>query len=125
MRQSNYHPDILIPLNKNPKILGVTFSSHFTFSPHINNITAKATSHLQLLKATSGQDWGDKETLRLTYNVFVKPVITYTAPLWFPSTKPDSASMARLQRIQNAAMRIITGAHKMSSVDHLLTKTEL
>jgi hypothetical protein len=39
--------------------------------------------------------------------------------------KPDSAAIKKLQWKQNAAMRIITGAHKMSSQDHLLAETQL
>jgi hypothetical protein len=80
---------------------------------------------LQLLKATSGQDWGDKETLRMTYNVFMNPVLQYAAPIWYPSMKPDSVAIQRLQRNQNAAMRVITGAHKIASHDHLLAETQL
>ncbi len=39
----SFGPDNLtIPLEKHPKILGITFDTHFNFSKHINEITNKA-----------------------------------------------------------------------------------
>jgi hypothetical protein len=77
------------------------------------------------MKAIGGQDWGDKETLLLMYNTLVKPVITNGAPIWYPSMEPDSTAIKDLQRVQNNAMRTITGAHRNSSQDHLLAETKL
>ena len=129
-REVNFDPrteidgDIL-PVEKNIKALGVMLNNMFKFSTHSRYIEGKLNSRLQLLKATSGQDWGDKGTLRMTYSVFMKPIPSYAAPIWYPSMKPDSVAIQRLQRIQNSAMRVITGAHKMSSRDHLLAETQL
>ena len=49
--QFNSHPSVhignsLIPLDRNPKILGVVFGPLFTFSPHISSISVKAASRL-------------------------------------------------------------------------------
>jgi hypothetical protein len=49
-------------------------------------------------------DFGDKETLKLTYDAYVKPVMTNGAPIWFPCTDPDATSIAGLQRVQNTEM---------------------
>jgi hypothetical protein len=67
------------------------------------------------MKAISGQDWGHKEMLTLTYNALVKPILTNNAAVWFPSIEPNSEAIKTLQRIQNEAMHTITGGHKMSS----------
>jgi hypothetical protein len=49
----------------------------------------------------------------------------FGAPLWFPNTNPEAESVIELQRLQNAAMRVMTGNHKAASTDHLLAETEL
>jgi hypothetical protein len=123
-KEANFHPQVfidgaLIPLNKRPKWLGNILSTMFKSSPHIDAQRGKLSSRIQLLKATSGLDFGNKETLQLTYNAFLKPLIGFNAPVWFPSTDPNASSIQRLQSMQNAAMRIITGSHKMASPEHL------
>jgi hypothetical protein len=80
-----------------------------------NPITLQGCKRFQLLKVSSGQEWGDKETLPFTYNTFIKQVITYGAVIWYPKTDPDSASIKQLQLLQNAGMRLITGAYQMAS----------
>ena len=41
----------------------------------------------------------------------------YAAPVW--STNASDSSFKKIQTAQNAALRTATGAHKMSSIDHL------
>jgi hypothetical protein len=53
--QSRYRPSAticngIIPLDKTPKILGVTWDTHFTFSSHARAIAAKATGSLRISK---------------------------------------------------------------------------
>jgi hypothetical protein len=68
-QQFNVCPDISIdgvdiPLCRNPKILGVTFDTMFSFAQHILSIATKALQRLKILKAVSGSSWGhNKETL--------------------------------------------------------------
>ena len=49
--------------------------------------------------------------------------MSYTAAIWYPNSKPSNVE--KLQFIQNSAMRLITGCHKASSIDHLLTESKL
>jgi hypothetical protein len=110
-----YLDGVLLPLKKNPKQLGITFSPLNASSAHVAAILPKLNKGHQLLKATSGQSFGDKETLKLTYQAFMKPVMDCGAPVWFPSLDPESSTVDRLQKVQNATMRTITGSHKMTS----------
>ena len=41
------------------------------------------------------------------------------------STNASESNIGRIQRAQNEALRIITGSHKMSSIDHLHSDTEM
>ena len=68
--------------------------------------------------------WGQqKETLQMTYKALGRSIANYTAPVW--STNASTSSVESIQRAQNEALRIITGAHKMSSIDHFHCETEM
>ena len=107
-----------LPLCRSPKLLGVTFDSHFTFSPHIRSVAERARSCLDILKALAGVSWGQsKEVLLLTYQMLIKPILSYAVPVWFPNA--PTTAVSTLQSIQNSALRIATGSLKMASTDHL------
>ena len=113
-----------LALNRTPKILGVTFDPHFTFTPHINTVCERARPRLNIMKSLAGSNWGQhKETLMTTFKALIKSLITYAAPVWFPNS--SLSAIAKLQTIQNSALRIATGSHKMASVSHLHSETEV
>jgi hypothetical protein len=125
--QSDYHPKILIdnihlPLNKSPKLLGVTFDTHLTFRNHVSNIQNTTKKRLNILKALAGRTWGqDKATISLTYNSVIRPVINYAAPIWSPTT--SKTNIQKLQTVQNAALRIATGCTQATKTDLLHHET--
>jgi hypothetical protein len=82
-----------IPVDKGPKWLGFTFTNMGTPTSHLDNAVVKDNSRLQIMMAIRGHDFGDKETLCLTYNTLVKPVIEYLAPVWFPIVGPEATSV--------------------------------
>jgi hypothetical protein len=109
---------------QDPKILGVTFESLFCFAQHIPAIAVKAYQRINLLKAVSGSSRGhDKETLLLTFRALVLLVYSFAVAIWIPNTKPSN--IAKLQHIQNAAMRLITRCHMATSLDHLYAECKL
>jgi hypothetical protein len=61
--------------------------------------------------------------IKITYKALVDSVFSYAAAVWFPNCK--SSNVEKLQFIQNTAMRLITGCHKASSIDHLLAETKM
>ena len=129
--QSNIHPRVplgedFLPLEKYPKILGVTFDPHFHFHKHVEEIVKRAKSRLNILKALTGTTWGQhKETIVATYKALIDSIFSYAAPVWFPVAGCSNASVTKLQTVQNAALRIATGCHKMSSIDHLHMEAEI
>ena len=107
-----------LPLCRNPKILGVTLDPSLTFSPHAKDLADRARSRLNIMRALAGVSWGQsRETLLTTYKALIKPLLTYAAPVWFPNA--SRSSIQPLQSIQNAALRIASGAVLMTSQDHL------
>ena len=57
------------------------------------------------------------ETLLMTYKAGGRSIINYAAPVW--STNLRDTNYRNIQYTQNEALRISTGCHKMSNVDHL------
>ena len=127
--QAHLHPSISLqgsplPLERHPKLLGVTFDTQFTFSPHIQSIVERASDRLKILKALSGTTWGQhKETITITYKALVWSLLTYAAPVWSPNI--SQTNLNRLQTIQNSALRIATGCHSRASQGHLHTETKV
>jgi hypothetical protein len=127
-KETNFHLDVringtLIPLKKKVKFLGNTLTTMYKPTSQIDIIKGKMKKGHQLIKALKGENWGNKETLRQTYQAYVKPTFISGAPAWYPNVNPRTSSIGRLQRFQNAIMHMITGAHQMASQKHLLAET--
>ena len=125
----NVHPDVRIDdekirLEKTPKVLGVVFDTMHTFSHHVKSTVSKAKTKLNIIKALAGTSWGqDQETMVLTYKSVCRSVLEYASPVWSPHISPSNT--AKLQSIQNHALRAATGCHRMASVDHIHQETKV
>ena len=110
--------DQVQPLEKKPKVLGVTLDTHLTFTQHCNNIAVKLQQRNNVLKSLAGSTWGcDKETLLTTYQAIGRSIISYCCPVWTPS--PKDSNWKRLQRAQYSALRNTTGCPNMADVGEL------
>ena len=95
---------------------------------HIPNLQralhTRVSNRNNVLKALAGTTWGQqKETILMTYKAIGRSVANYGAPVW--STNASATSIGKIQIAQNEALRIATGSHKMSSIDHLHNETEM
>src|ERR1700755_2238258 len=87
---SKTHPQVLlnntpIPLNKTPKILGLTFDTHLTFTKQIQNTTSAANRKLNILKTVANTDINNNiQTSIAIYKQFIRPTINYDSPVWRP-----------------------------------------
>ena len=121
--QFQTHPNITLedtqlPLECSPKILGVIMDTSLSFHKHCNYVSERIDKRNNMLKALAGLSWGqEKETLLMTYNALGKSIASYATPVW--STNASGSSFKKIQTAQNAALRTVTGAHKMASIDHL------
>ena len=59
----------------------------------------------------------------MTYKAVGRSIINYAAPVW--STNIRDTNYRNSQYTQNEALRIATGCHKMSSVDHLHVEAKM
>ena len=84
--QSQLHPQVRIsdavaPLNRTPKILGVTLDTHFTLDSHARDCVERASRALNVMKALAGSSWGfTTEMLVASYKVIVRPILSATMP---------------------------------------------
>ena len=127
--QHQQHPQVfyrgkLIPLEKNPKILGVTLDTSFTFGLHAKKVVDKVGARLKVLKALAGTDWGNfPEDMLLTYKSLAASIIDYAAPIYAPNLKPTH--MRKLPVMQNHCLRVMTGCHAAASMEHLHHETHM
>ena len=127
--QAKIHPRIFIenshlPLVKCPRILGVYLDPSLSFNKHSQYVAEKVSGRNNNIKALAGTSWGQqKETLLMTYKAIGRSIINYAAPVWSPNL--HDINYRKIQYTQNEALRIATGCHKMSSIDHLHTEAEM
>ena len=98
----------------------VYLDTFFSFDTHWVQVANRVRKRNNALKAFLGTNWGQqKEMLLLTYKAIGRSIENYAAHVWSINTSDTS-----IQCAQNEALRIITGSHKMSSIDHLHGETK-
>ena len=120
--QAKTHPDIFIEDSRLPLVKCLDPS--LSFNKHSQYVAERVSGRNNILKALAGTSWGQqKETLLMTYKTVGRSIINYAAPVWSPNL--HDTNYRKIQYTQNEALRIATGCHKMSSVDHLHTEAEM
>ena len=110
--------DSELPLVRSPQ----DTRTFFSFNNHCVKVSIRVRKRNNVLKALAGTDWGQKkETLLMTYKALGRSIANYDAPVC--STNASESNIGKIQRAQNEAIRIITGLHKMSSINHLHSET--
>ena len=103
--------------------LGMTFDHKLTWRKHIDKLISKCQKDLNVMRAVSGTSFGaDKLTLKNLYNALILSKIEYGLQAYASASKTQ---LARLDVIQNTAMRIITGAFKGTSSKSLEVECNL
>ena len=92
------------------KHLGLTFKNDLTWSQHVNSIVAKGNTLINIMKGL--QYSLDRRTLETIYLSFVRPVLEYGSVVWDGCTQ---AEKDKIEKIQTAAARVVTGAMKGTS----------
>ena len=121
--QSRLHPQVRIgdavaPLNRTPKIQGVTLDTLFTFSPHARDCVERASRALNVMNALAGSNLCfTTETLVATYKANVRLMLNYDARIRF--TQVSSSHLGKPVVIQNKALRIVTACHQKAAASHI------
>ncbi|GFX23322.1 RNase H domain-containing protein [Trichonephila clavipes] len=90
---------------------------------HIDYVINKGRKRLDLLKYIAGRDWGaDAGTLRLTYTSLIRLVLEYGSQIYFSASRTN---LAKLDRVQSSAARIITGMQHSCPTDLVLFEADI
>ena len=111
--QANLQPNLLLGsrlrFNPSPTFLGVTFDRTLSFSKHVSSLKAKFFPRLKALRCISASSWGpSKESLSILYKAFLRSLLTYASPGWFPFL--SVTDITKSERIHRADSRAITGS---------------
>ena len=71
--------------NSTRTFLGVTFNRTLSFSKHVSSLKTKFFPRLKAVRCISASSWGpSKESLSVLYKAFLRSLLTYASPGWFP-----------------------------------------
>ena len=108
-----------IRFNPTPTSLGVTFDRTLSFSKHISSLKAKIFPSFQGLTLYLCFLMGpSKESPSLLYKSFLRPLLTYASPGWFPFL--SATNITKLEHLYRAASRAISGCLSSSPIPLLL-----
>ena len=111
-----------LPLATHPKVMGLTLDPKPIYSTHIHKISVHAHKPLQMIKALTATGWGkQKETLMATYKAVMRPALEYASSIWSPLA--SSIRINKLQVMQNAALRTVTGCPHDANIQHMHDET--
>ena len=102
------------------KHLGITFANDGTWHKHIEDITKKAWTRINVLRSLKFTL--DRQSLDTLYKTFIRPTLEYADIVWDNITQADEQV---LEKIQIEAARIITGATRLVSLNNLYKESGL
>ena len=100
------------------KHLGLIFSDDGSWHEHIDHVKAKSWFRLNILRKLMFQL--DQKSLEIIYTSFIRPFLEYSNVVWDNCTQYESKD---LEKIQNEAARIVTGATKLTTLQSLYIET--
>ena len=103
---------------KSHKHLGIVFSNDCTWHEHLEYVKKKAWNRINVMRKLKFKL--DRRSLQIIYFTFVRPLLEYADVLWDNCTQYE---INDLEKIQNEAARIVTGATKLVSINSLCTET--
>ena len=116
--------NITLPMNINPKILGLILDPKLTYNKHIEITTTKARKTIQILNAkalTSTTCGKQKKKIIATYKAITRPILEYASTIWSPLA--SYTNINKLQITQKNALRIATGCTTDTNTQHLHDET--
>ena len=113
-----------LSFNSTPTFLVINFDSTLSFSKHESSLKAKFFPHLKALRCISASSWGpSKESFFLLHKTFLRPILTYALPGWFPFL--SVTNITKFERLHRAASRAISSCLLSSSIPLLLSEASL
>ena len=114
----------VIEYKKSQKLLGIVFDSpRLRFKGHVDYIVENCTKRINILKALSSTYWGAcVKHLRNFYITYIRSKILYGIEIYGAA---GENIMERLEKLQNASMRLILGARRTSPIISLQAESAI
>ena len=107
-----------IKFNPTPRLLGTILDQQLMFTPHMDELSRRVGPSFRMLRAASHSEWGwPKNTLTSLYHAFVSSHLSYAGAGWQPYICAENQK--KLNRLQNKALRAITGQFLSTPVEAL------
>ena len=118
-----YHPQVLLNQTQTAEIhshkhLGIIYSNDWTWHKYLELVKSKTWKRINIMRKLKFQL--DRKSFQTTYYSFIRPLLEYADVVWNNCTQCESN---KLDKIQNEAARIVSGATKLASIDSLYTET--
>lgn len=112
-----------IPIADQHKFLGVIFDKRLSFVPHITSLHRQCIQRVNILKVLSNRDWGaSRHALLTVYKSLIRSKIEYASIIY---SSANSSILVKLDKLQNNAIRIATGAFKSSPIVSILIESSV
>ena len=109
-----YMQNVQIQKVDSHKHLGIFLSNYCSWHQHINYITEKAWFRINVKRKLKFKL--DRKSPETIYTAFIRPLLEYGDDIWDNCTQSEKDE---LEKIQNEAARITTGATKLVSINNL------
>ena len=97
-----------LKFNPRPTFLGVTFDRTLSFKYYVLSLRKKFHSRFRAFRSIASASWGpSKESLCTLYKAFIRPILTYASPGWFPFSSPTH--ITSVERMHRSSCRVVTG----------------
>ena len=104
--------------------LGSPLFIFLSLTKHVSSLKAKFFPRLKALRCISASSWDpSKESLSVLYKSFLRLLLTYVSPGWFPFL--SVTNFTKLERLYRAVSRAITGCLSSSPISLLLSEASL
>jgi hypothetical protein len=109
--------EILLKIEEQQTYLGVNFDKRMTWKQHITSAEAKAKRKMNIMRKLPGTKWHVSEKiLKSVYQGNVRPHLEYGSSSWMTAAKTHHRT---LDKVQDQALRIITGAMKSKQIQSM------
>lgn len=102
----------LLEPRKHIKLLGVTFQSNGRFCRHVDAVLTKARGAYGALRPVLRSRLIEPRLRVGVYKAYVRPIITYAAPIWVRPVFSSSHQMERLRRFERGILRTAGQIHR-------------
>ena len=118
-----FHPSLSMNQNlinnvNSHKHLELTFSQDCSWHDHLELVKTKAWLRINIMRRIKFQL--ERKSLQTIYISFIRPLLEYADVVWDNCTQQEASE---LEKNQNEAACIVTGATKLASIQSLLSDT--